>query len=85
MERGTGTVPCDQSVPAKTRWGVAAMIDFEQTYDVLVVGGGPVGFGLALELGQRGHSVAIVERTATLHNIPPVSYTHLTLPTNREV
>ncbi len=46
------------------------MIDFEQTYDVLVVGGGPVGFGLALELGQRGHSVAIVERTATLHNIP---------------
>ena len=46
------------------------MIDFEQTYDVLVVGGGPVGFGLALELGQRGHSVAIVERTATLHTIP---------------
>ncbi|WP_127103824.1 FAD-dependent oxidoreductase [Pararhodobacter zhoushanensis] len=46
------------------------MIDFSKTYDVVIVGGGPVGTGLAIELGQRGHSVALIERHATLHKVP---------------
>ena len=37
----------------------------KQTFDVVVVGGG-LGLGLAIELGQCGHSVAVVER----HRLP---------------
>ena len=32
------------------------------THDVLINGGGPVGMGLAIELGQRGIRTAVVER-----------------------
>lgn len=39
-------------------------------YDVLVSGGGPVGLGLAIELGQRGHRVAVVERSPDPGRIP---------------
>jgi 4-hydroxyisophthalate hydroxylase len=42
----------------------------QQTFDVIVVGGGPVGLGLAIELGQRGHSVALVERYRAPQPIP---------------
>ena len=28
------------------------------THDVIIIGGGPVGMGLAIELGQRGIRVA---------------------------
>ena len=38
--------------------------------EVAIVGGGPVGMGLAIELGQRGVSVAVFERRATLSPIP---------------
>ena len=31
-------------------------------YQVVIVGGGPVGVALAVELGQRGISCALVER-----------------------
>ncbi len=41
-----------------------------EIYDVVVVGGGPVGMGLAIELGQRGARVAVVERFATPQPIP---------------
>jgi 4-hydroxyisophthalate hydroxylase len=40
------------------------------THDVVVIGGGPVGHGLAIELGQRGISVAVVERNETVSPIP---------------
>ena len=43
-----GREQCHAINQCRQRPGVAAMIDFEQTYDVPVVGGGPVGFGLAL-------------------------------------
>lgn len=39
-------------------------------FQVVIVGGGPVGVGLAIELGQRGISCALIERRAGLHNIP---------------
>lgn len=37
---------------------------------VAIIGGGPVGLSLAVELGQRGISVLVVEKERTLHRIP---------------
>ena len=31
-------------------------------YQVIIVGGGPVGVGLAIDLAQRGVSCALIER-----------------------
>jgi 4-hydroxyisophthalate hydroxylase len=42
----------------------------KQIFDVAVIGGGPVGLGLAIELGQRGHSVALIERYHSPQPIP---------------
>jgi 2-polyprenyl-6-methoxyphenol hydroxylase-like FAD-dependent oxidoreductase len=39
-------------------------------YQVLVVGGGPVGMALAVDLGLRGISCAVVERRETPQRIP---------------
>lgn len=39
-------------------------------YDVVINGGGPVGLGLAIELGQRGISVCVVERYPEPQPIP---------------
>jgi 2-polyprenyl-6-methoxyphenol hydroxylase-like FAD-dependent oxidoreductase len=52
------------------RDGSERMVDFDKTYDVVIVGGGPVGTGLAIDLAQRGHSVALVEKYPTLHKVP---------------
>ncbi|HVA23539.1 MAG TPA: FAD-dependent monooxygenase, partial [Chloroflexota bacterium] len=40
------------------------------TYDVAIIGGGPVGVGLAVELGQRGVRTALVERQTQPVRIP---------------
>src|SRR3989304_3168049 len=42
----------------------------EERYQVIIVGGGPVGVGLAVELGQRGISCALIERHLTPQRIP---------------
>jgi 4-hydroxyisophthalate hydroxylase len=39
-------------------------------YQIVIVGGGPVGAALALELGVRGVSCALIERRPGLSNIP---------------
>lgn len=39
-------------------------------HDVIIAGGGPVGMGLAIELGQRGVSVCVVERHRDPQPIP---------------
>lgn len=42
----------------------------KKNYQVVIVGGGPVGAALAVELGVRGVSCALIERRRTLQNIP---------------
>jgi 2-polyprenyl-6-methoxyphenol hydroxylase-like FAD-dependent oxidoreductase len=42
----------------------------EQRYQVIIVGGGPVGVALAVDLGLRGVSCALVERYLTPQQIP---------------
>jgi len=39
-------------------------------FRVVIVGGGPVGMAMAIELGQRGISCAIMERRTAPHRIP---------------
>jgi len=39
-------------------------------FQVIIIGGGPVGVGLAVELGQRGIACALVERHMTPQRIP---------------
>ena len=39
-------------------------------HQVVIVGGGPVGVALAVELGQRGISCALVERRRTPQRVP---------------
>ncbi|MEL7343276.1 MAG: FAD-dependent monooxygenase [Pseudomonadota bacterium] len=38
--------------------------------DVVINGGGPVGMALAIDLGQRGHSVTVIERHITPQPVP---------------
>ena len=41
-----------------------------EKYQVFIVGGGSVGMGLAIELGLRGISCALIERREEAHRIP---------------
>ena len=38
--------------------------------DVAVIGGGPVGMGLAIDLAQRGHAVTVIEKHRTPQPVP---------------
>jgi 4-hydroxyisophthalate hydroxylase len=42
----------------------------QKRHQVVIVGGGPVGVALAVELGLRGVSCALIERRIALQNIP---------------
>ena len=42
----------------------------DNQHQVIIVGGGPVGVALAVELGLRGISCALIERRRKLQNIP---------------
>ncbi|MEO3388646.1 FAD-dependent oxidoreductase [Mesorhizobium sp. CAU 1741] len=42
----------------------------ERATQVVIVGGGPVGMGLAIELGQRGVAVVVVEKYPTPQPVP---------------
>jgi 2-polyprenyl-6-methoxyphenol hydroxylase-like FAD-dependent oxidoreductase len=41
-----------------------------ERYQVVIVGGGPVGVSLAIDLGQRGVNVAVIERHRDVGRIP---------------
>ena len=49
---------------------LAPHADSEHTYDVVIVGYGPVGRLLAIKLGRRGHQVCVVERQAEAYPLP---------------
>ncbi len=42
----------------------------ERSTEVVIVGGGPVGMGLAIELGQRGVEVVVIERYPSPQPVP---------------
>jgi choline dehydrogenase-like flavoprotein len=44
--------------------------EMTERYQVVIVGGGPVGVALAVELGQRGITCAVVERHREVGRIP---------------
>ena len=46
------------------------MCEAPEAAEVVVVGGGPVGMGLAIELGQRNIRAVVVERYAAPQAIP---------------
>ena len=37
---------------------------------MVIVGGGPVGLGLAIDLGLRGITTTVIEKEASLHRVP---------------
>ena len=63
-------------------------------FDLAIVGYGPVGAAAANIFAAKGFNIIVIEPKKEIWDIPravhfdgqvPVSYTHLTLPTNREV
>jgi len=46
------------------------MVSDDLNTQVLIVGGGPVGMGLAIDLGQRGVAGVVVERYEQPQPIP---------------
>ena len=48
-------------------------------YQVIIVGGGPTGLALAVQLGLRGISCALVESRTGAHRIPKGQIPHPSL------
>ena len=46
------------------------MVKLEQSSDVIIIGGGPVGIGLAIDLAINGVSSIVVERHDSIQRIP---------------
>ena len=46
------------------------MTSAQHDTEVLIVGGGPVGLGLAVDLLQRGVDAAVVEQRSKIHSVP---------------
>jgi 4-hydroxyisophthalate hydroxylase len=52
------------------RPGRGRSADVGQRFQVVIVGGGPVGMALAIELGQRGISCAVIEKNREVSRLP---------------
>ncbi|MGB0804880.1 MAG: FAD-dependent monooxygenase, partial [Candidatus Puniceispirillaceae bacterium] len=46
------------------------MVKLEKSSDVVIIGGGPVGIGLAIDLAINGVSSIVVERHDSIQRIP---------------
>ena len=85
-------------MPRQEAAAIYAAMDNDR-FDLAVVGAGLNGSLLALAAGEAGLRTALIDRvplasftdpgfdgrTTAIAYTSPVSYTHLTLPTNREV
>ena len=56
------------------RGGSVRSVAMSTTYDVAIVGYGPVGQTLAALRAARGHRVAVYERFAALYDLPRAVY-----------
>jgi glycerol-3-phosphate dehydrogenase len=54
-------VPEDEDLPSRTEQ-LRRLQDIDQEYDILVIGGGATGAGVALDAATRGFKVACIER-----------------------
>lgn len=50
--------------------GAERKVEKSMETELIIAGGGPVGMGLAIDLGQRGHQVAVIERWPEPQPIP---------------
>ena len=54
-------------------------------FDGIIVGGGGAGMRASLQLAESGLNTAVISKVFPTRSHTAVSYTHLTLPTNRQV
>jgi len=55
-------MPADRSIPVWRRMSAWSRPAVDDSAEVVIVGGGPVGLAMALDLGLRGHRVIVVNR-----------------------
>jgi choline dehydrogenase len=68
----TGGWTTVDGLATKSIGGLAALVGLDQTYDVVVVGGGTGGNTLAYRLAEAGHSVAVIEAGLSYEVTKPV-------------